>query len=105
MLLQLVGLALLASACMGHAVGKLSCSLPNPPPVISYHIHVVFDASDPVALDQAIALREAARAQFAPLLGEDCDGRYDNGRLCLIYDHRINETLAVSNGRTSHKPA
>lgn len=25
--------------------------------------------------------------------GADCDGRYDEGRLCLIYDHDINSTL------------
>jgi hypothetical protein len=27
------------------------------------------------------------------MLGPDCDGRYDNGRLCMITDHPLNETL------------
>ena len=27
------------------------------------------------------------------MLGPDCDGRYDNGRLCMITDHPLNQTL------------
>ncbi len=60
-----------------------------PPPAISYHIHIVFDLSDPTSLPAAIALRDASRVQFADILGPDCDGRYENGRLCLIFDHEI----------------
>ena len=68
--------------------------VPNPPPpAISYHIHIVFNLSDPTSLQPAIALRDKARKQFAPLLGEDCDGRYDNARLCLIFDHPIDKIL------------
>lgn len=54
----------------------------------------VFSLTSDVQVAAAIALRDRARAAFAPYLGADCDGRYDNGRLCLIYDHPINETLA-----------
>ena len=64
-----------------------------PPPALSYHIHIVFDLADPTSLPAAIALRDAAREQFSNLLGPDCDGRYDNGRLCLIFDHEISEVL------------
>ena len=66
-----------------------------PPPALSYHVHITFDLNDPTALPAAEALREASRVQFAELLGPDCvaddkqSGRYDNGRLCLIYDHEI----------------
>ena len=62
------------------------------PAVLSYHIHVVFAlTTDQIAA--ATALRDAARAHFQPYLGADCTGRYDNGRLCLIFDHDINSTL------------
>jgi len=71
-----------------------------PPPALSYHVHIVFDLSDPTALTAAEALRGASRVKFAELLGPDCvadderSGRYDNGRLCLIYDHDISEVLS-----------
>ena len=72
-----------------------------PPPALSYHFHIVFNLSDPTALTAAEALRGESRVKFAELLGADCvatrrnSGRYDNGRLCLIYDHDISEVLSV----------
>ena len=88
-------MALTVSNSMAHSSGY---SLPRsiysavpvpPPPAISYHIHIVFDLSDPTSLPAAIALRDRSRVQFSELLGSDCDGRYDNARLCLIFDHEI----------------
>ena len=87
------------STVYGHSAGLFlkrdpKGIIPNPPPpAISYHIHVVFNLSNPTSLQPAIALRDQARKHFAPLLGEDCDGRYDNARLCLIFDHPIEKIL------------
>ena len=38
-------------------------------------------------------MREVARKEFADILGEDCDARFDNGHLCMINDHDFNTTL------------
>ena len=88
--------ALLAGTALAHPTrypGRASdVNCTAAPPVLSYHIHIVFTLSDQ-QIASATALRDAARTYFAPYLGADCDGRYDNGRLCLIYDHPINETL------------
>ena len=74
-----------------HAPADVNCS--NAPPVLSYHMHVVFSLTSDVQVAAAIALRNAARAHFAPYLGADCDGRYDNARLCMILDHNITQPL------------
>lgn len=71
---------------------KVECA--SAPPVLSYHVHIVYDLYDDTQVQEAMALRESAREVFAPLLGTDCDGRYDNGRLCMIDDHEFNTTLA-----------
>ena len=83
------------SSSMAHSGGyslprNIFGSVPVPPPAaLSYHIHIVFDLSDSTSLPAAKALRELSREQFSDLLGPDCDGRYDNARLCLIFDHNI----------------
>jgi aromatic ring-cleaving dioxygenase len=77
----------------GYVLPKFATKLDKQPPAISYHIHVVFNLDVPEALKAAIDLREAAREKFKELLGPDCDGRYDNARLCLIFDHDIGEVL------------
>ncbi len=87
-----------AHSDIAQMVGAVPCP---PPPALSYHVHITFDLNDPTALPAAEALREASRVQFAELLGPDCvgdeeqSGRYDNGRLCLIFDHDISEVLDV----------
>ena len=90
----------LTSACVSaHSAGlnlRTSNGVPSPPPpALSYHIHIVFDLSLPESLDAAIVLRDESRAYFSDMLGPDCDGRFDNGHLCLIYDHDIAEVLDV----------
>lgn len=90
-------LAAAHSASMHHAVTDVNCSAP--PDILSYHVHIVYSVTDDEQIKRASELRDAARSAFAPYLGPDCvcatdpDCRYDNGRLCLIYDHGINETL------------
>ena len=68
---MLVLAAFAAGTSMAHSAGY---SLPRniykevpvpPPPAISYHIHIVFDLSDPTSLPAAIALRDRSRVQFA----------------------------------------
>jgi hypothetical protein len=56
-----------------HDAATVNCSLP--PPVISYHTHVVFSLTSDVQVKAAIKLRDAARKYFQPYLGPDCDGR------------------------------
>ena len=77
----------------GYSIPKTNDLPLIPPPAISYHIHVVFDLDDPTSLPAAIALRDASRERFKEILGPDCDGRYDNGHLCLIFDHPIDTVL------------
>lgn len=62
------------------------------PPVLSWHVHLVYSLY-PTDIEEALAIREEARRAFSPFLGDDCDGRYDNGRLCMITDHDLHTTL------------
>ena len=61
--------------------------LANPPPILSWHIHVLYTLW-PAEVDAAMDLRNKTIAHFSPYLGKDCDGRMDQGRLCMfaLYD-------------------
>eukprot|EP00300_Choanocystis_sp_HF-7_P024822 c26380_g1_i1.p1 GENE.c26380_g1_i1~~c26380_g1_i1.p1 ORF type:complete len:215 (+),score=30.26 c26380_g1_i1:44-688(+) len=72
-------------------LGQVNCS--EPPAILSYHVHIIYMLTSDGQIARSSALRDKARAHFNDVLGEDCDGRYDNGRLCLIFDHKFNETL------------
>ena len=69
-------------------------------PILSYHVHIVYDCMDAKQVADAIALQNLARKRFAGLTGADAscatdpDCRYDNGRLAFILDHELNTTLA-----------
>ncbi len=73
------------------------------PTIMSYHTHIVYMLTNQDQIKRAGALREEALVAFADLLGSedpacqgtasDPSGRYDNGRLCMIYDHPLNITL------------
>ena len=72
------------------------------PSIISYHVHITYMLTNPDEVTAAESLRGLALEEFADLLGddpicqgtkEDESGRYDNGRLCAIYDHPLNTTL------------
>jgi hypothetical protein len=60
---------------------ELNCH--EPAPILSYHTHVVYMLTDPEQTQRALELRERTIEHFKPLLGEDCDGRYDEGRFCM----------------------
>jgi len=61
--LAAVSLASVSAHSSGLFLQRRDGDVPTiPPPAISYHIHVVFNLSDPTALPQAIALRDQARA-------------------------------------------
>jgi len=70
-----------------------TCSLSNPPQIVSYHMHIVYMLSNPDEILQAMELRERSRQQFKGFLGPDCDHSFDEGRLCLINDHAFNTTV------------
>lgn len=77
--------------------GPLDCKStggPTVPPILSYHTHIVYMLTDPEQTNRALALRDRAREHFQPLLGEDCDGRYDEGRLCMINDHNLTDPMS-----------
>jgi len=89
-----VSLLLVASgAHPTHYPNATTVNCRESPEILSYHAHIVFDLMVPEHIAKAAALRNEARAAFAEYLGPDCAGRYDEGRLCLIFDHPINETL------------
>jgi len=72
------------------------------PDILSYHFHITYMFKTN-QIDEAIQLREKCQEYFTPLIGEnpicqgtphDPSGRFDNGRLCMIYDHNLtNQTL------------
>ncbi|CAF3705108.1 unnamed protein product [Rotaria socialis] len=70
--------------------------LPSPPPpIISYHIHIVYTLFNPSSVKAALALHNLTRQQFQDYLGPDCPGRYDYGYLCMINDHDIENTTLI----------
>lgn len=71
------------------------------PTVLSYHFHITYMfKTDQV--DMAVALRNQTQEHFAPFFNgqdpvcqgtpHDPSGRFDNGRICMIYDHDITNT-------------
>eukprot|EP01099_Mayorella_cantabrigiensis_P003228 TRINITY_DN24_c0_g1_i4.p1 TRINITY_DN24_c0_g1~~TRINITY_DN24_c0_g1_i4.p1 ORF type:complete len:229 (-),score=39.81 TRINITY_DN24_c0_g1_i4:201-887(-) len=68
-----------------HLRANANCSAP--PEILSFHIHIVYIVTDAGAVQRALQLRDQARAHFADLIGPDCEGLYDEGRLCFITDH------------------
>ena len=74
----------------------------NHPTFMSWHVHITYMLTNPAQIEAAAILRSKALEEFSDLLGpdpkcqgteEDPSGRYDNGRLCAIYDHSLNTTL------------
>ncbi len=53
------------------------------PPILSYHVHLVYSLSDEFALQQAIDLMNAARVRFASMLGA-CDAIRSASRCCVF---------------------
>ena len=83
-----------------HDAPEVDCH-ENPHPM-SWHVHITYMLTSPAQIAAAGLLRTKALTEFAELLGphpecqgteEDRSGRYDNGRLCAIYDHSLNTTL------------
>eukprot|EP01039_Chlorochromonas_danica_P000295 gene296-317_t len=80
---------------------NVDCSQSAFPQPMSYHIHVTYKLTNQKEIADVSAFRDEAIAYFAPYLGDspvcqgtdsDPSGRYDNGRLCAIYDHDITNT-------------
>ena len=68
----------------------------EPPAILSWHVHITYFLTSDDHIQQALDLRQKTADHFAPYLGEECDGRYDYGYLCMINDHNFeNETLKV----------
>jgi len=63
----------------------------NNPDILSWHIHVVYNVYDRVAVKSALALRDVSINQFKSYLGADCYDRYDFARLCMIIDHNLTD--------------
>jgi aromatic ring-cleaving dioxygenase len=72
------------------------------PPIMSYHVHITYMLTNKDQIAEATALRDVAQKEFSQLLGPDykcagtpadSSGRYDNGKLCMIYDHELDITL------------
>ena len=81
---------------------EIDCT--KPAPFFSYHIHVVFQLGSDAKLKAAEELRVKAYRYFAPYFGgspvcpdqgDGNGGRYDNGELCMIKDHKLPEILKV----------
>jgi hypothetical protein len=59
-------------------------------------VHITYFLTSDQDIQDALALRQKTAEYFAPYLGEECEGRYDYGYLCMINDHNFeNETLHV----------
>lgn len=93
---MLVLLFLFLELSIGHPTKYAASpsSTSGPPEILSYHVHVVYMIhNDPGMITRAMQLRAKARIAFSTYITEDCPGRYDWGRLCLIDDHDFNTTL------------
>ena len=67
------------------------------PPILSWHAHILYMESNNEQYQSAIDLRALFVQEFSDYLGEDCDGDYDFGRLCMIIDHDMtNKTVFPS---------
>ncbi len=61
--LAAVALASVSAHSSGLFLQRRDGDVPTiPPPAISYHLHLVFNLSNPTSLQPAIALRDQARA-------------------------------------------
>lgn len=58
---------------------------------VSWHVHIVFVHSDLNQIELAKSIREKAKEKFKDYLKEDCEDRYENTKMCMIYDHNIEE--------------
>merc|ERR1719272_959070 len=96
----------LVSLCSGHAArmpahitAPIDCSKGTHPPVISYHIHILYDCFAADQVRDARALQAQARVALADITGKDCSCatnpmcRDDHDRLCFIIDHELDTTL------------
>jgi len=86
MIASLIAFGSLFSGADAHATKypnqeTLDCH--EPAPILSYHTHIVYMLTDPDQTQRALELRDRTIEHFRPLLGEDCDGRYDEGRFCM----------------------
>lgn len=61
--------------------------------ILSWHIHIVFSLTNSEIYQRAMELHQKAREYFKDYVGPDCNGRFDNGRLCFIYDHDFDKIL------------
>ena len=68
----------------------------KPPPILSWHVHICFPLADDT-VQRALKLRNQTIAHFAPFLGPECLGRFDDGRLCMIRDHEFTKVLTGKN--------
>ena len=50
--------------------------------------------TDAAQTERALALRDRTIEHFKPLLGTDCNGRYDEGRFCMIVDHNFTDPMS-----------
>jgi len=100
----LLATAALVALCHAHPQ-VLPAGTPAPDcntaaPILSYHVHIVYDCMSSSQVSRAVALQRLARKRFAELTGPDAscasdpDCRYDNGHLAFILDHPLNTTLA-----------
>jgi aromatic ring-cleaving dioxygenase len=92
-------LVAMAFSCFGHATHyphraqvKHRYNATNPPEIISWHIHICYMLSrDGIAA--AMDLRNRTAHHFRHYLAEECTGRFDTGRLCMIRDHDFSAVL------------
>ncbi len=99
-----IGLFLLSASALAHgdfhAENVVDCM--NYPTIMSYHVHITYMLTNKAQIVRTRALQAEAAKEFAPLMDldskcqgteKDPSGRYDNGKLCMIYDHDLAITL------------
>ena len=95
--------AIMLAVCRAHPQA-LPQGVPPPncdeaAPIMSYHVHIVYDCMDAGQVADALALQKLARERWTGLAGKDAscatdpNCRYDNARLAFIIDHPLNTTL------------
>lgn len=75
------------NACQPGFSGVM-CEIP--PPILSYHVHIVFNLVD---VEEALRLRDRTIEHLKEWLAPECTGRFDTGRFCMIRDHDFEKIL------------
>ena len=85
-----LAVACLLSVVLAHPTKYLgvtrneTCYNPDPAPIWSYHIHLIFWSSNKESTSGAMKIQQDFKAHFADKIGADCLDMFDSTHTCFI---------------------